>query len=378
MIQYFKIADMVFSLECESNKSPLNAIAEKMQSIRVAEVDVPNIRIIFDRKLPTLKYPVTRLERASVCDYSFAARTRTGDLYSITTENPDCWVINIAPPKSNGFKKIRHFMKKYLKYNLFYGNTINEIHSKKLLYGIIEPVFLAWMALHHKTLLHCSTVVKNGKAFVFPAWIGVGKTSLLSYFMQAGWDYLCDDIAILADDGSLHHFPLPMHIYGYHKMACPDIFNRLTQKMKPTDRLMWYLTRKFYAQDKMSRWVTAEHIYGKERIALTATLKNVIHMQRTTIAEPLRFKPVAAKELARFATNTIYNELPLITTISSYTNSHRTVPCIPGLYELSGIIAQNAANAFSVGNTYELIIGKDTTPAQVWEFLKKEFPEDLA
>ena len=378
MIQYFRIADFVFSLECENENSPLNGIAEKMQSIRTEESVIPNIRIIYEKKLPALPYPATRLEHASVCDYSFASRTRTGDFYSLSTEDPNTWIIRIAPPKQKFFKKIRHFLKKYLKYNLFYGNTINEIYSKKLLYGIIEPVFLAWMALHHRTLLHCSTVVKDGKAFVFPAWSGVGKTSLLSYFMQAGWDYLCDDIAILADDGSLHHFPLPMHIYGYHKVACPDIFNRLTEKMTPADRKIWDFTRKFYAQDKMSRWVTAEHIYSKERIARTAVVKNIIHMQRTTIEEPLRFAPVEPAELARFVTNTIYNELPLITTISSFSNSHRTKSCIPGLNELSGIIAQNAESAFSHGKTFELIIGKDTTPGQVWEFLKKEFPEELA
>lgn len=377
MIQRFRIADFVFSLECENDHSPLDGIAKKMQSIRTEENVVPNIRIIYGSKLPQLLHPVTRLEHASVCDGAFVSRTRTGDLYSLSTEDPDSWLVHIAPPKQKFFKKIRHFLKKYLKYNLFYGNTINEIYSKKLLYGIIEPVFLAWMALHGRTLLHCSTVVKDGKAFVFPAWSGVGKTSLLSYFMQAGWDYLCDDIAILSSDGSLHHFPLPMHIYGYHKVACPDIFNRLTAKMKSFDKLIWNWTRKFYAQDKMSRWVTAEHIYGKERIARSATVKNIIHMQRTTIAEPLRFSPASPADLARFVTNTIYNELPLITTISSFCSSHRTKSCIPGLHELSGMIAQNAEQAFSHGKTYEMIIGKETTPAQVWEFLKKEFSEEL-
>ena len=92
-----------------------------------------------------------------------------------------------------------------------------------------NPYFSHGFAGHGKTLVHSSTVEKDGKSFLFPAWGGVGKTSLMSYFLSAGWNYLGDDIAVLSTDGRLHHFPLPMHITGIINSSAPICTNAWSQ-----------------------------------------------------------------------------------------------------------------------------------------------------
>lgn len=373
MIQYFQIADLIFSLEYDDENSPFAVIADKMELIKISTGN-PRIRFQWRSRPAAVKAPVTKLEKSVVGNRFFQTRTKQGDTLQLEAEGTDTLIVGISGPRVSTGKRFRQFLKKYWKYHFLYGISFTEMHAKKLMYGILEPVFLAWFAGHGKTLIHSSTVEKNGKSFLFPAWGGVGKTSLMSYFLSAGWNYLGDDIAVLSSDGSLHHFPLPMHIYGYHKYVCADMYQRMLAGMTPADRRIWNLSMKFYPPDEMSRWVRPEQVYGKERIALSSKLQTVIHMQRSTISVPLIFRETTPLNVARYVTSTIINEIPGILPMTSYPNSHATAPCLPDTRQMLESLEQNAAQGFSNAAVYEMILGPETTPEETWKYLKGLFP----
>ena len=95
-------------------------------------------------------------------------------------------------------------------------------------------------------------------------------------------------------------------------------------------------------------------------------------MQRNNSGEALIFRKSTPEALARYTTNTIINELPFIQMFSSYTNALSIDPIVPGMCQLTGMLEKTSAEAFNTGDCYELIMGKNTTPEQVWNFLNKE------
>ena len=181
MIQYFQIADLIFSLEYDDETSPFAVIADKMGLVRIS-AGIPQIRFQWRNRPATVKAPVTKLEKSVVGNGFFQTRTRQGDTLQLEADESGSLTVGISGPRAGTGKRFRQFLKKYWKYRFLYGISFNEMHAKKIMYGILEPVFLAWFAGHGKTLVHSSTVEKDGKSFLFPAWGGVGKTSLMSYF----------------------------------------------------------------------------------------------------------------------------------------------------------------------------------------------------
>jgi len=86
-----------------------------------------------------------------------------------------------------------------------------NINTDWLLYEI-EPL-ISWKT---KTFLHCGAVEKDGRAILFPAGGGVGKTTLVTFLLRKGFRYLSDDWLIVGDDGKAYPFLKTIHIFDYN------------------------------------------------------------------------------------------------------------------------------------------------------------------
>ena len=61
---------------------------------------------------------------------------------------------------------------------------------------------------HHLLMLHSAVVERNGRAMLFPAWPGHGKSTLCAALIHAGWRLLSDEFGLVRpEDGTL--LPLP-------------------------------------------------------------------------------------------------------------------------------------------------------------------------
>lgn len=368
MIRHFQIAGLTLSFEYGSDDSPFAVIAEKIK-ICGTEPCKADIRFLWEKSF--IPGPCVSLGRFKTGNGTLQWKTNIGDTVCLERSPDHSLTVRIGAPSVSVWKKIRHFLKKWSKYHFLYGSTLSQMHAKKIMYGVIEPILLAEFSARRKTLIHCSTVVSgSGEALMFPAWGGVGKTSLMSYYLLNGWKYLCDDIAVLSDDGTLYHYPLPMHIYGYHKYVCQDMYRRLYDGMNAKERFIWDLSMKLKKSDAMSRWVTPEQIYGRENIAMKAGLKAVIHMQRSSESSPIEFHPCPAADAARYTAGTIQNEIPDILKLTSHPNAAAGLPCFPDTERTLHSLKETAEKAFSGAEVYEMILGRKTTPEETFEFLK--------
>lgn len=65
------------------------------------------------------------------------------------------------------------------------------------------------------SIVHASAVSKNGKAYLFPAQSGAGKTTTAVYFAENGYNFLGDDFVILYN-GNVISYLTPLNIFAYN------------------------------------------------------------------------------------------------------------------------------------------------------------------
>jgi HprK-related kinase A len=61
---------------------------------------------------------------------------------------------------------------------------------------------------HHLLMLHCAAIERDGRAVLFPAWPGHGKSTLCTALVHSGWRLLSDEFGLVRpEDGAI--LPIP-------------------------------------------------------------------------------------------------------------------------------------------------------------------------
>ena len=100
---------------------------------------------------------------------------------------------------------------------------------------IFPPLLRRHLPTENKTLLHASSAVIKGKAFVYCGWSHSGKTNGLLKCLEKGGEYLGDDKVIMDRNGKIHPYPLRINLFGYNFDANPWLIERAYSPM----RFMW-------------------------------------------------------------------------------------------------------------------------------------------
>ena len=379
MIQFFQIAGVPITLEYDTADSPFSVIAEKMALVACPEQQSPAIRFRWGDGAAAMPKTFTRLAKVTVGDNAMSMPMHTDwKVAMIRDPETGTLTVHIAEKPLSLLKKIRFSRKKCLKYSLLYGITFQESRAKKIMYNVMEPIMLAELSRRGKTLIHASCVVDDrGRALLFPAWSGVGKTSLMSWFLSNGFRHLCDDITVLSADGTVSYYPLPMNLFGFHKSICPDMHARLLRSMSRSDRLRWNLFGHLVRPNRITRWVSAETLYGRDKLALNGKLSGVFHMQRDSDDHPLLARNSTPEAVARYTTNTIVNEMSELVLLTSYCNALSGNACFADLKSMLSQISEIARQGFATTSVHELILGIKTTPEEVFGYLRKTLPDML-
>jgi hypothetical protein len=119
----------------------------------------------------------------------------------------------------------------------------NEEVENDFLFYMAEPL-IEWK---NKCFLHCGAIEKAGKALVFPAWSGVGKTRIVMAAIKKGWRYLSDD-RLIVGEGKAFPYPKPLHIFDYNlrdKKVAKKVLGKKSWFYLPLFRLINFLERNF-------------------------------------------------------------------------------------------------------------------------------------
>lgn len=77
--------------------------------------------------------------------------------------------------------------------------------------------------------LHASAVAREGAAFLFPAWMGTGKTHVLLNALAKGYDFMADDWCFVSDSGDVLGYPRWPTLVYHHFKSYPELRALLAQ-----------------------------------------------------------------------------------------------------------------------------------------------------
>jgi len=202
--------------------------------------------------------------------------------------------------------------------NIFINRNTNQMFDKK--YGALISkekngyriicnqecnewmmMILEYALLENKaTLVHSAGVVKDGNAYVFPSWGGVGKTaSVAKLIREEGYQLLGDDLVILTADGTIHAFPKKFVLYAYHRELFKDAMqdkklvkgklSNLASKMIPTAKAVLrhfpFLLSWARRHNPQSKRVSPYEIFGEDKIATSGKIKKFTWLERIDIEQ---------------------------------------------------------------------------------------------
>ena len=151
---------------------------------------------------------------------------------------------------------------------------------------------------------HGAALEKDGAAWAFPSWGGVGKTALVATMVRRhGWRVLGDDFAILGEAGRCYAFPKPMVLYPYHRAMFPELFaagrgpaapvamnealTRAALRLKPVLRKMPGLLQWARRNNPQSVRLLPSDVFGRDKLAASADLAGVAFLERVVgLTEP--------------------------------------------------------------------------------------------
>ncbi len=241
-------------------------IAKNMRDIlNPIGTENPNADLIFefvDRLPAWTARPHTVLD-----NYSIAAdRIRVKDklfCYELSYEVPA--KVLIARRKINIVKSIRLIAAKSGRYFHTHGKGAKLHYLKRFVYYLYMPLVELMLLKNHSSFAHCSAIEKENAVILFPAWGGVGKTGIMSRYLDDGWKFLSDDSCVIVSDGTACINPLPMHIYKYHEIQNRKLVEQMLSQTGAFDRLLWKVLSKVKKPDTLVRWVAQIKCSAKKK-----------------------------------------------------------------------------------------------------------------
>lgn len=177
-----------------------------------------------------------------------------------------------------------------------------------------------------RSFVHSAAVAYRSRAFIFPAFGGVGKTLLVSQLLsKEGFRLLGDDLCVVSQDGLATSYARPFCLYEHHREALEPIFNRFgVDHVWPN--LMGRVTRQLLNAAFIRAGIAVPHnryrgikgdyvlvspieIYGAEKICTEVLpIGAVVVLRRQPKFDRIRIEECTREEAARFASNVTLHE----------------------------------------------------------------------
>jgi len=277
----------------------------------------------------------------------------------------------VARRKTGLPKRVHRAIKKSWRYFHTHGSKAYLHPLKRFIFYVYMPLVELVLLRNGSSLAHCSAVEKEGRAVLFPAWGGIGKTGLMSRYIDDGWDFLSDDSCAIAADGTAYIHPLPMHIYGYHEVQSGELVKKMLSQTNAFDKLLWRFLAQVKKPDKLVRWVRADRVFGKDKIGTEGRITDVIHMHRYMQCSTFELKSAQPVEVAELMTSTILDEINNLANMAIVLHSCQPVSSlVPDIADLHRRIADVYSSAFSKANSYTLAVPEQATAEDIYRFIR--------
>jgi len=277
--------------------------------------------------------------------------------------------VNVCPViKKKGILKIRQ---RFRDWNFF---TIEETLAKNFMYNIFDFIMELKFLVKGSSFIHASSIEKNGKAIVFVAAGGVGKTSImLQILKKTDWRYLSDDLSIVDSDGRVYFNPKYIQIYPYNVKNDFELYNLLMKDRGVFDKLNWFYRKLRYGENLVRRRVDPQKFFGAGKVSKSASIHKVISLVRTSVKD-FEIGEVNPHIVSKIASEILSLEISPFFKYSCLCNGGGTDSPFPKIEEIKERSAQRFQEIFKNVPCSQLKIPLRASPQDLYEYIDKNTP----
>jgi hypothetical protein len=176
----------------------------------------------------------------------------------------------------------------------FKGGLFSDIFLRDY---IIEPLIGFKLAQKGYSLLHASSIVIDGKGFVFAGTPGVGKSAIILNLSRNDTAFLSDEITLLSNNSLIYSFPSPIRVYNYNLRSNLRLYKKMTLKDKFETRLKYFIYILSLKYAKLFQDIGAENLFDK--IEKKSPLHSLVLLSKTTKNEINLVQGIDKKEFVK-------------------------------------------------------------------------------
>lgn len=276
----------------------------------------------------------------------------------------------VARKKTDIHRNILATIRKSWKYFSTHGSRAHLRYLRRLVFYVYLPLVELALLKRRSSLAHCSAIEKEGHVVLFPAWGGVGKTSIMSRYIENGWKFLSDDLCVISDNGTASLHPLPMHIYKYHEKQSKELVEKMLLQSDTLDKLLWQVMSRIKKSHKLVRWIKPDKVFGRDKVSGKGEITTVIHMHRHMQSDMFKLKKAEPDEVAKLMASTILDEINNLVNISLVINSCQPNDFIPDVRHLHKRIIDIYSGAFVRAKCYIIDIPQRAMAEDVYSYIQ--------
>ena len=243
--------------------------------------------------------------------------------------------------------------------------------AKNFVYNVFDYLTQIESLRLGQSYVHASAIARDGAAAVLAAWGGVGKTSaMLNLVRDHGWSYLADDLVAVDDAGTVYRSPKRIQVYAYNLEGQPPLADALMRGRSGLDRLAWTLHRARNGPKGVRRRVSAESLFSPQQVAGSATVADVLLLERCDVPS-LAIEPMDSAVVAERCAVTLLHELQPFTEIALALAAAGLPQALPSPEELAASSRAVLLRAFSGARVRSVRIPLAASPADLTGFLAR-------
>jgi hypothetical protein len=256
---------------------------------------------------------------------------------------------------------------------LTHGASLDLALLKDFVYEISPFAIQCALLEHGAALIHASGIELDGHGLLLPAWGGVGKSTLAGRAVLHGRaKFIADDHTVIDQSGRMHLHLLPIHLYAYHAEQDPILRQRMLSVCGPMSRWQWPVG-KLLDRTHTVRWVSPEDIFGRDKLAASAQIKQVIVMFRGDQDEFV-WEPVDPAEAARPCAGIIVHEFKGLLEKLAVADAGWSRGILPNPSAALDAMRKIYESAFAGASCAKLLIPRKAKGAELVEFVRRRSP----
>lgn len=247
--------------------------------------------------------------------------------------------------------------------------STGEIHAKNFMYGVFDYITqLAQLPLG-QSYIHASSFERDGRGIALLAWGGIGKTSAaLKLVTEHGYRFLSDDLGLIDDEGMLWRTPKRLQVYAYNLLGQNRLREMLMAGRSAVDRAAWIWWLRRHGAHGVRRRVSAESLFGADRVGKGAPLTRLVYLERAATRE-FEARPMSASEASERATPVVMHEIEPFALFSRAMHGGASGGSLPTTEEAACATRDVLARAFARAPAWTVRIPQAASPDDLAAYL---------